>query len=100
MRYTAGQALWMSAFWAVVLVAIPTVAYWLSGGPMNPGWVIEIRDQCRASGVPFFFKQWGGVNKKKTGRLLDGRIYDEIPRPVSSVAARYVAAGNIVQGTS
>ena len=47
--------------------------------PMDPAWVIEIRDRCQAAGVPFFFKQWGGVNKKKAGRLLDGRVWDEMP---------------------
>lgn len=46
---------------------------------MERDWVVEIRRQCRAAGVPFFFKQWGGVNKKKTGRELDGRTYDEMP---------------------
>ena len=43
-------------------------------------WVRGIRKQCRFAKVPFFFKQWGGVNKKKTGRLLDGRIYSEMPK--------------------
>jgi protein gp37 len=47
--------------------------------PMHPDWVRNIRDQCRASGTAFFFKQWGGVQKKKTGRELDGRTYDEFP---------------------
>lgn len=47
--------------------------------PMNPEWVRDIRDQCIAAGVPFFFKQWGGVNKKKAGRILDGRTWDEMP---------------------
>jgi protein gp37 len=47
--------------------------------PMDRQWVIEIRDQCRKAGVPFFFKQWGGKNKKRSGRHLDGRIYDEMP---------------------
>lgn len=46
---------------------------------MNPSWVIDIRDQCQAAGVPFFFKQWGGVNKKKAGRVLEGRTWDETP---------------------
>jgi protein gp37 len=46
---------------------------------MNEGWVVEIRQQCQRAGVPFFFKQWGGVNKKKAGRLLDGRTWDEMP---------------------
>jgi protein gp37 len=49
--------------------------------PMDPAWVRDLRDQCLAAKVPFFFKQWGGVNKKKTGRLLDGRTWDELPRP-------------------
>jgi protein gp37 len=48
--------------------------------PMDPEWVRRILRQCRESGVPFFFKQWGGVNKTKTGRILDGRVYDEYPR--------------------
>ena len=47
--------------------------------PMEEDWVIDLRDQCQAANVPFFFKQWGGVNKKKTGRLLDGKTYDEMP---------------------
>jgi len=47
--------------------------------PMDPQWVMDIRDQCLAAGVPFFFKQWGGFNKKRNGRLLDGRTWDEMP---------------------
>jgi len=47
--------------------------------PIELEWVLDIRDQCRRSGVAFFFKQWGGRNKKKTGRLLDGRTWDEMP---------------------
>ena len=47
--------------------------------PMNPAWVISVRDQCESAGVPFFFKQWGGVNKKKAGRLLEGRQYSGLP---------------------
>jgi protein gp37 len=46
---------------------------------MAPGWVRSIRDQCVARGVRFFFKQWGGVRKHKTGRELDGRTWDEMP---------------------
>ena len=52
--------------------------------PMEKRWVETIRDQCKEAGVPFFFKQWGGFQKKKTGRLLDGRLYDERPRPVAA----------------
>jgi protein gp37 len=48
--------------------------------PMREDWVVEIRDQCLASGTPFFFKQWGGTNKKRTGRRLQGRTWDEMPR--------------------
>jgi protein gp37 len=50
--------------------------------PMQPEWVVSVRDQCRESRVPFFFKQWGGVRKKKNGRLLGGRTYDEYPERV------------------
>lgn len=46
---------------------------------MKPEWVRQIRDRCLAQCVPFFFKQWGGVNKKKTGRVLDKRTWDELP---------------------
>jgi len=46
---------------------------------MDPSWVTEIRDQCRRAGVAFFFKQWGGVQKGKTGRELEGRTWDEMP---------------------
>jgi protein gp37 len=46
---------------------------------MNVDWVLDIQQQCEASNVKFFFKQWGGTNKKKTGRLLNGRTYDEMP---------------------
>jgi protein gp37 len=48
--------------------------------PMNPGWVLEIRDQCQKAEVPFFFKQWGGTNKKRTGRTLAGRLHNGMPR--------------------
>jgi len=42
---------------------------------MEREWVVSLRDQCRVARVPFFFKQWGGVQKKKRGRELDGRVY-------------------------
>jgi protein gp37 len=48
--------------------------------PMKEEWVINIRDQCMKARVPFFFKQWGGVRKKKAGRELLGRTYDAMPR--------------------
>jgi len=47
--------------------------------PMEIGWVRDIRKQCRQHHVPFFFKQWGGVQKKRNGRILDGRTWDELP---------------------
>lgn len=56
------------------------------GGESGPGarsmekeWVTDIRDKCLEAGVPFFFKQWGGVNKKMAGRELDGRTWDQFP---------------------
>jgi protein gp37 len=47
--------------------------------PVDQKWVADIRNQCAAASVPFFFKQWGGKNKKKAGRTLDGRTWDEMP---------------------
>jgi protein gp37 len=46
--------------------------------PMDESWVLSLLKQCQAAQVPFFFKQWGGVNKKQAGRLLQGRTYDEM----------------------
>ncbi len=63
------------------------------GGESGPGarvmrddWVIDIRNQCKAASVPFFFKQWGGTNKKKAGRVLENRTWDEMPRAAAAVA--------------
>jgi protein gp37 len=53
--------------------------------PMDKQWVIDIKDQCLAAGVRFFFKQWGGINKKRSGRVLDNQTWDEMP-PVRAVA--------------
>jgi protein gp37 len=52
--------------------------------PMPEQWVHEIEEMCRATGTAFFFKQWGGRNKKAAGRLLNGRTYDEMPRHQTS----------------
>ena len=56
------------------------------GGESGPGsrrmdhsWVIDIRKQCQKLGLPFFFKQWGGVNSRKLGRKLEGREWNEMP---------------------
>ena len=48
--------------------------------PIKEQWVLDIREQCQIFDVPFFFKQWGGVNKKKAGRLLEGATWNEMPR--------------------
>jgi protein gp37 len=56
--------------------------------PIRREWVIAIRDQCRRAGVPFFFKQWGGVHKSANGRLLDGREYNEFPSPERECSAK------------
>ena len=52
--------------------------------PMDEDWVKQIRTNCHASKVPFFFKQWGGVHKKRAGRLLDGRTWDGMPQLASA----------------
>jgi len=64
------------------------------GGESGPGarpvmqeWVTDIRDQCLSAHVPFFFKQWGGVHKKKAGRELEGRTWDEMPLKINMVKA-------------
>lgn len=48
--------------------------------PIKEEWVKNIQEQCKSSNVPFFFKQWGGKNKKKAGRLLNNKTYDEMPK--------------------
>lgn len=66
----------------------------IAGGESGPGartmeksWVVDIRNRCRVAKVPFFFKQWGGVNKKLAGRILEGRTWDEMPsaQKISSI---------------
>jgi len=51
--------------------------------PLEKEWVTSIRDQCLKTKVPFFFKQWGGVQKKKAGRLLDGKTWDQMPANIN-----------------
>ena len=67
-------------------LSLSGVDWVIVGGESGPGaramreeWVIDIRDQCIKRGVAFFFKQWGGVQKSKTGRRLEGRTWDEMP---------------------
>lgn len=74
-------------------VNLDGIDWMIVGGESGPGarpidirWVRSLRKQCRRSGIKFFFKQWGGVRKHLTGRLLDGRTYDEFPdRPSEEV---------------
>jgi hypothetical protein len=57
--------------------------------PMREEWAADVRDQCARAAVPFFFKQWGGRNKKATGRVLQGRVWDEMRRaPAMPVEGR------------
>lgn len=53
--------------------------------PLQKAWVASIRDQCSAARVPFFFKQWGGVQKSRAGRELGGRTYDDMPSRTAGV---------------
>jgi len=72
------------------------------GGESGPGarpiaeeWVVDIRDQCRAASVPFFFKQWGGVRKKRAGRVLQGRTWNEMPKYQGAIVNRATASAAI-----
>ncbi len=58
--------------------------------PMDPAWVLDLRDQCLRARVPFFFKQWGGPRKKKAGRLLEGKVWDQMP----DISAKGVLRGD------
>ncbi|PBC02482.1 DUF5131 family protein [Mesorhizobium sp. WSM3860] len=71
---------------SVAGVSLKNIDWAIVGGESGPGarpmdafWVDEIESMCRVSGTAFFFKQWGGRNKKTTGRLLNGRTFDEMP---------------------
>jgi protein gp37 len=61
--------------------------------PMRQDWVIDVKDQCLENGVPFFFKQWGGQNRKKTGRRLLGRTWEEYPAAIERLGPRQAALG-------
>lgn len=52
--------------------------------PMLEGWILQIKEKCETAEIPFFFKQWGGVNKKKTGRILQDKTWDNYPEVVST----------------
>jgi protein gp37 len=90
LRQTHAQTKFLSC--EPLLGALPNlplkeIQWVIVGGESGPGarpiereWVTDIRDQCLRASVPFFFKQWGGTRKKKSGRLLEGRTWDELPR--------------------
>lgn len=76
-------------------LALSGIHWAIAGGESGPGsrpmeadWVRQIRDRCVDRGVAFFFKQWGGVNKKAAGRMLDGRTWDEMPQGIDTVSGR------------
>ena len=90
LRYTEANVKFISfepLIGAVGKVNLKNIDWAIVGGESGPGsrymdpeWVTDLRDQCVKQKVPFFFKQWGGVNKKKAGRLLDGQTWDEMPQ--------------------
>ena len=51
----------------------------INARPIQKEWVLDIKSKCLKSNTAFFFKQWGGMNKKKNGRILDGKIWDSMP---------------------
>lgn len=61
--------------------------------PLEPSWIRSIRDDCVAQNVAFHFKQWGGKNKKSTGRVLDNKTWDQIPRPLTGSTAHVPTLG-------
>lgn len=67
--------------------------------PIRKEWVLSLRDQCRSSNVPFFFKQWGGVRKSENGRSLDGRTYDEFPLVVRSEVPSNLVRNSYISAT-
>ena len=84
------------------------ISWVIVGGESGPGarpikesWIVSIREQCQTAKIPFFFKQWGGVRKKLTGRTLQGRTYDEVPpriqHPVLAAKSRETHAHRIQQ---
>jgi protein gp37 len=81
---------WLPELFSTLREDKPGIHWVIAGGesghaarPIDPDWVRQLRDQCVAAGVPYFMKQWGGRNKKATGRELDGRTWDESPAVTS-----------------
>lgn len=74
-------------------LSLKAINWVIAGGESGPrsrllkeSWIVDIRNQCQETKVPFFFKQWGGINKKKAGRELEGRTWDEMPSLSRSVS--------------
>ncbi len=94
-----------------LLAALPAldlegIDWVIVGGESGPGarpmleeWALDIRDQCRRARVPFFFKQWGGVWKKRAGRQLAGRTWDEMPHFAGRLAEATEVGGRARGGT-
>ncbi|MDP8211671.1 MAG: phage Gp37/Gp68 family protein [Candidatus Zapsychrus exili] len=92
LRYTEANVKFISfepLIGAVGKVNLKNIDWAIVGGESGPGarymdpeWVTNLRDQCVKQKVPFFFKQWGGTNKKKTGRKLEGKYWDQMPQLV------------------
>jgi protein gp37 len=91
---------------SLAALSLERISWVIAGGesgpharPMREEWVQEIRRKCEESGVPFFFKQWGGVRKDLTGRLLNGRTYDERP-PLATPSTEHDATSNSLRVAS
>jgi protein gp37 len=90
LRYTNAKVKFLSIeplIGPIQYLDLTNINWVIVGGESGPGarsmkeeWVITIRDECKKAKVPFFFKQWGGVNKKKNGRVLKGRTWEEMPK--------------------
>lgn len=90
-------------------IPLDGISWVIAGGESGPGarpmkeeWVVSIREQCKAADVPFFFERWGGIRKKKAGRMLMGKAYDEFPirvqHPTPPVSIRSRQAVEIDNG--
>ena len=77
----AAQLPWPDNVWIGVIVGGESGP---RARPLQEAWVLDLRDQSIHANVPFFFKQWGGARKKKRGRHLEGRLWEELPRGVST----------------
>jgi protein gp37 len=67
--------------------------------PIMPEWAINIRNQCLNNNIPYFFKQWGGINKKKTGRYLEGKEWNQMPEVKFEKRTKFMADNNVPVNT-